>query len=114
VGTKPDEIVNRIDRQRDQLGENLHELESRLRDATDWRLHYKRHPWVMISIATGAGFLLGSWMRSGSHSNGEPHRGEKPAKRQISEALRGAIITLVVNKLKEYVSAQLPSPQQQA
>jgi hypothetical protein len=113
VGAKPDEIVSRIDRQRDQLGENLQELETRLRDATNWRVQYRKHPWVMIGIATCAGFLLGSWVRGGGGS--QHHQpGEKPAKRQIAEAIRGAVITLAVNKLKEYLSAQLPSPQTQS
>lgn len=120
MGTKPDEIVTRIDRQRDKLGENLHELESRLRDATDWRVQYKRHPWIILGVVFGGGLLLGSWLggsRGGSSSGAGESRvrgdGTKPAHKQLSEALRGAVITLAVNKLKDYVSSQIPTGQQQ-
>src|SRR5579884_2555549 len=113
MGTQPDEIVSRIDRQRDRLGENLQELETRLRDATDWRVQYKRHPWIMLGAVFGGGMLLARVLLGGggSSSNGSGSSG-KPAGTQISEALRGAIITLAVNKLRDYVSAQMPAPQQ--
>lgn len=115
MGTKPDEIVDRIDRQRDRLGENLQELETRFRDATDWRVQYQRHPWVMLGAVFGGGLLLGAWLGGGSSDGGSEasHSGTKPAHKQLVEAIRGAIITLAVNKLKDYVSAQMPSPQQE-
>ena len=112
MGAKPDEIVERIDRQRDRLGENLQELETRFRDVTDWRVQYSRHPWTMLGIAFGGGLLLGAWLGgSSSDGAGEESHSSKPAHRQLAEAIRGALITLAVNKLKDYVSAQLPSAQ---
>ena len=111
MGTKPDEIVERIDRQRDRLGENLQELETRFRDATDWRVQYSRHPWAMLGIAFGGGLLVGAWLGTSSGNGaGEESQGRsKPANRQLAEAIRGALITLAVNKLKDYLTARIPS-----
>jgi len=110
VGTKSDEIVNQIDRQRDRLGQNLQELESRMRDVADWRAQYEKHPWAILGIAFVGGVVFGAWTRGnggGSSVNGAQHH---TAKSQILEGLRGALITLAVNKLKDYVAATIPSP----
>ena len=64
-----DEIKNQIDAQRDRLGDNLHELERRVKDTTDWRAHMEKRPWVVLGIAFGAGVALsGILSRSGSSS----------------------------------------------
>jgi len=113
VGTKADEIVSQIDRQRDRLGENLHELESRMRDMADWRVQYERHPWALLGVAFVGGMLFGAWTRGnggGFSDGGSQHS----AKKQILEGLRGALITLAVNKLRGYVESALPTPGQQA
>ncbi len=113
MGTKSDEIVNQIDKQRDRLGQNLHELESRFRDATDWHVQYERHPWALLGVAFVGGMLFGAWTRSGSgkvvYAGGN---GSHSASNQVMEALRGALITLAVNKLKDYVSTATGSQQE--
>jgi len=107
VGAKPDEIVHRIDRQRDRLTDNLHELENRFLEATDWRVQYDRHPWAMLGAVFGGGVLLGAWLGGGS-KDGAPEaahgEGTKRAHSQLAEAIRGALITLAVNQLKNYIS----------
>jgi hypothetical protein len=40
------------------LGENLHELEVRMRAAADWREQVQRRPWVMVGLAFGGGVAL--------------------------------------------------------
>jgi hypothetical protein len=57
---KPDEIMSHIESQRDQLGRNLNELESRVKGATDWRLQFDKNPMMMMGVAVGGGILLGS------------------------------------------------------
>jgi len=63
---KPDEIMNHIESQRDQLGRNLNELEARVRRTTDWRAQVDRNPMLAMGLALGGGLLLGS-MVGGRH-----------------------------------------------
>ena len=70
---KPDEIMNHIESQRDQLGRNLNELETRVKRTTDWRAQVDRNPMMAVGVALGGGLLLGSivgrWcIRSGRSS----------------------------------------------
>jgi len=57
---KPDQILNHIEQQRDQLGRNLDELENRVRRSTDWRTYYERNPMMTLGAALGGGVLLGA------------------------------------------------------
>src|SRR5688572_20467422 len=64
---KPDQILGHIETQRNQLGENLNELETRVRRTADWRTHFDNNPMLMLAGALGGGILLGA-MISGSRS----------------------------------------------
>jgi hypothetical protein len=57
---KPDQIIEHIDAQREQLGRNLNELETRVRQSTNWRTYFDRNPMLVLSAALGGGVLLGS------------------------------------------------------
>jgi hypothetical protein len=57
---KPDEIMSHIESQRDQLGRNLNELESRVKSAADWRMQFNKNPMLMMGVALGGGMLLGT------------------------------------------------------
>lgn len=63
---KPDEIMNHIESQRDQLGRNLNELEARVKRTTDWRAQVDRNPMLAVGIALGGGLLIGSMVGGGS------------------------------------------------
>jgi ElaB/YqjD/DUF883 family membrane-anchored ribosome-binding protein len=52
------EIVKDIEDQRLRLGDSLQELETKVRDASDWRTYYQRKPWIALAIALGSGLLL--------------------------------------------------------
>ena len=47
-----------IERQRDELGENLESLAGKARAVTDWRAQVDTHPLRMLGIAAGGGALL--------------------------------------------------------
>ena len=40
---KSSEIIDEIETSRDRLGENLNDLESRMREAANWRTYFERH-----------------------------------------------------------------------
>ncbi|HEX8985906.1 MAG TPA: DUF3618 domain-containing protein [Bryobacteraceae bacterium] len=61
MGEKPDQIREEIEQARYRLGQNLNQLEYRVRQTTDWRVQFDRHPWVFAGAAfTGA--LVFGWM----------------------------------------------------
>lgn len=62
---KPDQIMSHIESQRDQLGRNLNELETRVKGATDWRVQFDKNPMLMMGVALGGGLLLGSIVGGG-------------------------------------------------
>jgi len=62
---KPDQIMSHIESQRDQLGRNLNELESRVKSAADWRMQFNKNPMLMMGVALGGGMLLGTMVGGG-------------------------------------------------
>ena len=59
----PDEIVTQIDRTREDLKSNLQELESRAREAADWRSQFRKHPGGMLVAAVLGGALVALSLR---------------------------------------------------
>lgn len=55
-----DQIVNDIERQRDELGRDLDELQLKVKGATDWKAQFEKHPYYFIGAAFGGGLLLSS------------------------------------------------------
>jgi hypothetical protein len=66
MGETTDQIAADIAQRRDDLKSNLEELETRVRDAADWRSQFRRHPGVMIAAAMAGGMLLSSLLGNGS------------------------------------------------
>ncbi|MEP6934702.1 MAG: hypothetical protein ABI988_12290, partial [Nitrospirota bacterium] len=59
------QIEHYIDHKREELGSNLHELETKISAATDWRHHFQNNPMTLIAVAFGGGIVLAS-MTGGS------------------------------------------------
>ena len=58
MGQTTDQIATDIARTRDDLKSNFEELETRVKDAADWRTQFRRHPGAMITVALAGGALL--------------------------------------------------------
>ena len=52
-------IRSEIEAERERLGADLDALEQRLRQETDWRLQFRRRPWLFFAVAFGVAFVLG-------------------------------------------------------
>jgi len=65
---KPDQIAQHIESKRSELGRNLDELQNKVRDTTDWRKQFEKHPYVLLGAAMGGGMLLSSVTGSSSSS----------------------------------------------
>jgi len=59
MGETADKIETYIDQEREDLGSNLRELESKVKATTDWRTHFRKHPLLSVGIAVGGGLILG-------------------------------------------------------
>ena len=52
------QIVGEISEERQRLGDNIAELERKVRNSTSWRAYFERRPWTALGIAMGGGLLL--------------------------------------------------------
>ncbi len=60
MDAQSEQIVKDIQAKRERLGDNLAELENRVRAATEWRTYFNRKPWLMLGAALGGGLILAS------------------------------------------------------
>ena len=58
MGERADQIEREINRTRDDLSGNFHELEQRVKTTFDWRSQFEERPGTMMAIAFGGGVLL--------------------------------------------------------
>jgi len=107
--------VEQIHAQREQLGEHLSELESKVQDATNWRTHYRQHPYWFMGAAFGGGLLLSGMMKgSGRRStNGYSRSYSEPSMlstkvRESMSPVKAALITFGATKLKDVLGEALP------
>jgi len=87
---KPDQIMSHIESQRDQLGRNLNELESRVKRTTDWRAQFDRNPMLMMGVALGGGLLLGTMTASSSRKLGRHSWSPSSSSEYATSSLSGS------------------------
>src|SRR3954453_21456856 len=58
MGQESSEVRRHIDEKREQLGENIHELQDKVRSKFDWRAQFEDHCGAVLGAAFGVGFLL--------------------------------------------------------
>jgi len=120
VAQRSDEIKEHIDQERQRLGSNIREIESRVKRSTDWHTAFDKNPWMLIGAAAAGGVILAGLLGSSSSSEEEfasPHA-VVPSKhmRQISDTIDGivgALIGLGTSKVKEFVGDTVPGFAQQ-
>ena len=67
MGERSDEIEEQISRTREDLRDNLYELEDRVRGALDWRRQFEERPLTMLAAALGGGMLLAALLPGGGN-----------------------------------------------
>jgi len=122
-------IMEHIEIEREQLGENLEEMESRLKDATDPRAWFQKNPGLILGAAAAGGLVLGLLCTSRSSEEvadytgfSEPqpmpvkHASESRHMKTIKNTLDTTIAALVglgARKFQDFVSDSLPGFQEQ-
>jgi hypothetical protein len=121
MGEKSSEIIDEIETSRNKLGENLSDLESRIREAANWRTHYERHPYVFMGAALGGGLLLSRILLGGRGSNGATVRHdarhqalarERGPAAEILDKVKSALVVYGAAKVKELLREILPGFQE--
>ncbi len=59
MGETADDIKREVEQARARLGQDLNELEYRVRTEFDWRVQFARYPWVFIGAAFVGAMLVG-------------------------------------------------------
>ena len=124
MGQTTHQIEAHIENTREDLGSDLHELERKVKDVTDWKQHFQTKPMTMLGVAFGGGVLLATSLRSGRKRNPAAERGfSSPAlsaethaatDRQKHKALetwdniKGALIGVAATRFKEFVGEVVP------
>jgi hypothetical protein len=67
MGETPDEIERHIYEKRSELGENINELQQKVKRTMDWRAQVEERPMMMMGLAFGGGVLLSLLFGGGSH-----------------------------------------------
>jgi hypothetical protein len=125
MSEKTDRIEADIQGRRDALRSNFDELEAEVKSVTDWRRHFARHPWAMMTAAIGAGALVATMVgrrgRGTASSPGEarasagpPASGVRPrggVTSQIWDPVRDALIGAAAMRAAGFLQEVLPGLQ---
>src|SRR6266851_1484205 len=127
MGETPDQIERHIYEKRSELGENIHELQQKVKTAVDWRAQFDQRPWVLMGVAFGGGLLLsllfggrgGSsrslsrdpWKREAYRTGNVQQRDDKT--NAIWENIRGAALAVAGSRLGNVLEGVLPAFQEQ-
>jgi len=127
MAEETNQIKGHIDSTRRELGENLHELEYRVKQATDWRYYVDKNPATMVSLAFAGGVLaaalIGGRSRSSSRrddighpllESSEADNGPKMsymkerAGNKTWDAIKGAVVGVATSELKNFMNEAIP------
>jgi len=121
MGERPDQIERHIDDERSRLGANVSELESKVKNAFDWRVQFQQHPMTLMGVAFGAGVLAaamtngsrkrsrysaGSRLISSSSETGNMYGRQKMG--QTWDNIKGALMGVASTKLKDFLGDAVP------
>jgi hypothetical protein len=76
MGERPDEIEQQIHETRQNLNENLYELQEKVKNAFDWRTQFDERPLTMLAVAFGGGLLASALIPSLSSRRRGAYRGQ--------------------------------------
>ncbi len=128
MGEKSNQIERQIVTERGQLGANLNELQSKVQEATDWRVQFQKRPMLMIGVAAGGGLLIASLSGRKSRSRrhytedrddrgaSEHRRGTELQKNKALETfdtIKGAMIGVAANTFQDFLGQLIPGFKEQ-
>ncbi len=123
MAEEPGEIKEYIEAKRKKLGDDLEEIEHRMKDAVDLRVWYNKHTTVALGAAVAGGFLLSTLVRgsTSSQSNGKPAGPVDIPKKSrtmyqlghVLDSAVAALLSVAAHKVQDFVSQTIPGFKEQ-
>jgi hypothetical protein len=136
MGETSDQIERHIQETRNDLGDNLTELEAKVKTAVDWRAQFEERPGTMMALAFGGGVLISALLPTvrPSRRRSSEGRGNAPVDRDAAghsiksrtasddkasqslenwDALKGALVGVATSKLSGFIEDLLPGFKQE-
>jgi hypothetical protein len=85
MGETPDEIERHIYEKRNELGENINELQQKLKTAVDWRAQFDQRPMTLLGLAFGGSLLLSMFFGGRQNSHRSSSRSSRNRGRRESQ-----------------------------
>jgi len=113
MGDTTHQIENHIEKTRDALGANLHELERKVGEITDWRYQFKNRPMPMLGLAFGGGILLATMLGSPRHASPSraasfPAGAYKHKAGETWDHIRDALLGVAATRVTDFVGELIP------
>jgi Protein of unknown function (DUF3618) len=132
MGEKPDQIERHIYETRNELGENISELQEKVKTAVDWRAQFDQRPMLMIGLAFGGGLLLSALLTGRGNSRPSSNKGshnrrkrearlsdygaadshERGEAKSTWDDIGGAVLAVAGSKLGSVIEEVLPGFQE--
>ena len=135
MGETTGQIERHIQETRDDLGENLNELQQKVKTAMDWRAQFEQRPGTSLALAFGGGVLLSALLPT-RHSSRTSRRVPRMRYRiamppfrashltdpfnrnsneplQTLDALKGALLGIAATKVTAFIEDLLPGFKQE-
>jgi hypothetical protein len=121
MGETTHQIEAHIEDTRAHLGSNLHELEDKVKAATDWKQYFQTNPMTLLAVAFGGGVLLAGVLSRrengfaealssrGTPSGLQPSTGSQTHKAmEMLDQIKGALIGVAATRFKDFVGEIVP------
>jgi hypothetical protein len=133
MAEQTDQLEKHIQSKRNELGQNLEELESKVKSAGDWHTYFERYPMTALGISFGGGILLSmlvgsrsnrgrrvadsvGWQENQSKAIAYPARTAGGARDKMAETvdtIKGALFGLATAKVQNILSDAIPGFREQ-
>jgi hypothetical protein len=99
-------IERHIEETRRHLGQNIDEIEDRVRTTLDWRTHYYRNPALCLGVVCGATAAMTAWLSAPRSHNGQ--RTLNPRVAGVWDKVKDAGLALATRRLSAFLDDVLP------
>ena len=134
MAEQTDLLEKHIQSKRNELGQNLEELESKVKSAGDWHTYFERYPMTALGISFGGGILLSMLMGSSRSNRGRmvadnvgwqenqsralassprPVGGARDKMAETVDTIKGALFGLATAKVQDILSDAIPGFREQ-
>jgi hypothetical protein len=118
MGETPDQIERHIYEKRNELGENINELQQKVKTAVDWRAQFDQRPLAMVGLAFGGGLLLSMLIGGRRNSRDSSSRWSRHRRWKAEEGqekgpsawdnIRDAVLAIAGSKLSRLIEDVVP------